>query len=50
MRIRGKFFQWSQVIIDLYRHGIGSLLYPDGRYMEGAWTQGVLTEVLNKVT
>jgi len=32
-----------------YRHGYGSMSYPDGRIIEGIWTQGIITDVLGKI-
>jgi len=29
---------------------MGTMQYPDGRWMEGVWTQGLLTTVLSKLT
>ena len=28
---------------------MGSFLYPDGKFITGVWTQGILTEAISKV-
>jgi hypothetical protein len=28
---------------------MGSILYPDGKFITGVWTQGILTEAISKV-
>lgn len=49
MYLLGQLLQRSQVILLSFRHGMGSILYPDGKFITGVWTQGILTEAMSKV-